>query len=127
MTGFLSGEIDEVFSPKVSIQAGDARNSLRRMEFLLDTGFNDSVAVSDITYGELGRQPYSVRRINTAAGLVDRRTCIIYVRWDGSMADEVHEAIIAGFDAIGVAFLEGAHLEIDFIPGSRLSVTRPEP
>ena len=117
----ISGNVNNAFAPIIQFKIGRDEGSLSNTSFLLDTGFNGEVAISDSTFNWVQPRLGPVVSIKTAAGDVDFQTCRLWVQF-GDRSPRDTEAIIFNMDALGMELLENCTLVMDIQRGNSFAV-----
>ena len=109
----LNGRVTEELQAKLVVEILDLDNQLRRIEVILDTGFNGQMALPTITAQQLGLVRAGLRPRELADGSVSRvMTYTATVLWDGQPRSvQIVEA--DGEPLLGMELLLGSRVTID--------------
>jgi clan AA aspartic protease len=98
-----------------------------KIEFVLDTGFEGGLTLTPSAVAALGLPPYSQLSAKLADGsnvTVDVHTADII--WDGQVI-QVAVLAMSGRPLLGTALLSGFNLNVDFVDGGTLVLSRLPP
>lgn len=120
----IVGTVNEALEPVIVLTVRGFNGQAIQLEAILDTGFNGHLSLLPEQAEQLGLLPTEVADSTLADGTI--KTVLLYtaiVVWDGidrlglAVADDVTPLV-------GMALLEGYHLEMDAAVGGKLQITR---
>ena len=119
----MIGKVKQNLEPYVRLWVGGTQEGLLELDALVDTGFNQWLAISKSLQETIGGEYLYTADIGTAGGPIPVSVYLIWVRIDGVATQVGAHVLPSEMNAIGTLLMEDKKLTIDFISDGVLELT----